>query len=103
VVRPLLPGLHGRFRARPDCPRASPERRSCAVNDQVSDSISVRSPQWSTGQPLQGALINKRRVQKRYREKVKRAQIDPSAAAGQDWDGMLAVIETILQATSAAN
>jgi hypothetical protein len=44
VVRPLLLGLHGRFRARPDCPRASPEHPSRAVKGHVSDPLSVRSP-----------------------------------------------------------
>jgi hypothetical protein len=82
--------------------------RACSIEmylgvDVLKGNGDLEPVQWSTGQPLQGALINKRRVQKRYREKVKRAQIDPSAAAGQDWDGMLAVIETILQAASAAN
>jgi hypothetical protein len=44
-VRPLLPGLHARFRACPDCPRASPEHHSRTVKDWMSDPISVRSPQ----------------------------------------------------------
>ena len=59
--------------------------------------------QWSpatTGQPLQGSLLNKKRVQDRYRDKVRQSRADPSAVTRLDWDGMRGIIETILQAAS---
>jgi hypothetical protein len=44
VARPLLPGLHGHFRVTSGLSESLPERRSRAVNDRMSDPISVRSP-----------------------------------------------------------
>ena len=49
VESPLLLGLHGCFRARPDCPRVSQERFPRVVKDEVSDPLSLRSPHWATG------------------------------------------------------
>jgi hypothetical protein len=34
----------GRFRARPDCPRASPGQPHRTVKDRMSDPLSMRSP-----------------------------------------------------------
>ena len=82
--------------------------RACGIEmylgvDVLSNNGILEPVQWSTGpagQPMQGSLANKKKVQARYREKVKRARIDPSAVAKQDWESMRAVIETILEAAS---
>lgn len=84
--------------------------RACGIEmylgvDVLTDSGVLEPVQWSPGpigQPLQGSLVNKNRVRDRYRDKVRQSQADPSAVARLDWDGMRAIIETILQAVSAA-
>lgn len=84
--------------------------RACAIElylgiDVLTNNGALEPVQWSagpSGQPLQGSLVNKEKVKSRYRSKVKRAQIDSSIVANQDWEGMQAVIETILQAASTA-
>ena len=82
--------------------------RACGIEmylgvDVLTNNGDLEPVQWSVGQPLQGSLVNKRRVQDRYRGKVKQARIDPSAVAKLDWEGMQAIIETILQAASSTS
>jgi hypothetical protein len=54
----------------------------------------------SSSGKYQGSLRNKGRVQDAYREKVKKALMDPGAVSLQDWTGMTNVIETILRAAA---
>jgi hypothetical protein len=82
--------------------------RACGIEmylgtDVLTDNGSLEPVQWSAdavGTELQGWLARKSKVQARYCDKVKRARADPSAVPGMDWDGMRAVIETILGAAS---
>jgi hypothetical protein len=73
--------------------------------DVLADNGVLEPVRWSAGpagQPPQGSLVNKKKVQNRYRDKVKQTRADPSAVARLDWDGMQAIIETILQAVNSA-
>ena len=82
--------------------------RACGIEmylgtDVLTDNGVLEPVQWSAepmGKDLQGSLVRKSKVQARYCDKVKRARADPSAVPSMDWDGMLAVIETILRAAS---
>jgi hypothetical protein len=84
--------------------------RACSIEmylgvDVLTNKGILEPVQWSTspaGHLLQGSLVNKKRVQARYRNKVKQARIDTSAVVKQDWEGMRAIIETILQSASTA-
>lgn len=70
--------------------------RACGIEmylgvDVLTDNGVLEPVQWSlapTGQCLQGSLLNKKRVQDRYTDKVKQARADPSAVIRLDWDGM---------------
>jgi hypothetical protein len=74
--------------------------------DVLTDNGVLEPVQWSpapTGQRLQGSLLNKKRVQDRYNDKVRQARADPSAVIRLDGDGMRAIIEMILKAVSATS
>lgn len=82
--------------------------RACGIEmylgtDVLTDKGVLEPIQWSAepvGKDLQGSLVRKSKVQARFCDKVKRARADPSAVPGMDWDGMLAVIKTILWTAS---
>lgn len=77
--------------------------RACGIEmylgvDVLTDNGILESVRWSAAQPLQGSLANKNRIRDRYRNKVKQVRADPSTIAQLDWEGMRAIIDTILQA-----
>ncbi|HUY45026.1 MAG TPA: hypothetical protein VMV92_04790 [Streptosporangiaceae bacterium] len=84
--------------------------RACGIEmylgtDVLTDNGDLEPVQWSAepGPDPQGAMARKSKVRARYYDKVKRARADPSAIPGMDWDGMRAVINTILRAASRPN
>jgi hypothetical protein len=98
---PSVPGLQDSIRIE------DINGRACGIEiylgvDVLTNNGSLEPVKWSPSSsgPLQGALANKKEVSARYRDKVKRARIDASAVFKQDWEGMRAIIETILQAAS---
>jgi hypothetical protein len=45
----------------------------------------------------QGEILDKTGILKRFREKVRAAEADPSVAAEQDWSGLEAIIEKLIE------
>lgn len=44
----------------------------------------------------QGEILDKAGIQNRFRDKVKQATADPNALAGQDWSGLEAIIDSLI-------